>query len=133
MGFRTGSFAKIWEVEDKERSTRVRMSISRKNKETGEYDQEFNGYCSLIGTAHAKAQRLKRGDRIRLGDVDVTNTYDKEKGREFVNYKCFSFEFADDLDSSSGGSRGDGASRGKPVESNPFEGDTSDESSDIPF
>ena len=72
------------------------MSISRKNKLTGEYEQDFSGYVMMIGHAHAKAQKLHEGDRIRLGDVDVTTTYDKERGKEYVNYKCFDFEFADE-------------------------------------
>ena len=38
------------------------------------------------------AARLKEKDRIKLGNIDVTTKYDKEKGREYVNYTCFGFE-----------------------------------------
>ena len=39
MGFRTGAYAKVWEVTPmSDTSTKVRMSISRKNKQSGEYE-----------------------------------------------------------------------------------------------
>lgn len=81
MGFRTGAYAKVWEVTPmSDTSTKVRMSISRKNKQSGEYEQDFSGFVLAIGTAAAKkAASLKEGNRIKLGDVDVTTKYDKEK------------------------------------------------------
>ena len=73
MGFRTGAYAKVWEVTPmSDTSTKVRMSISRKNKQSGEYEQDFSGFVLAIGTAAAKkAASLKEGNRIKLGDVDV--------------------------------------------------------------
>ena len=113
MGFRTGAYAKVWSVEPgKGNFTKARLSISRKNKETDQYDQEFSGFVMMIGHAHAKAQQLKDGDRIRLGDVDVTTTYNKEQKKEYGNYKCFDYEMAD------GGAGNPGA-----VNANPVEGD----------
>lgn len=42
MGFRTGSYATIWSVESaSDTRTKARISISRKNKQTGEYDTDF--------------------------------------------------------------------------------------------
>jgi len=98
MGFRTGSYCTVWEVEPKSNTmTKARVSISRKNKNTGEYDTDFTGFIDFVGTAAAsKALDLKEKTRIKLGDVDVTNRYDKETRREFVNYKVFSFDLADD-------------------------------------
>ena len=125
MGFRLGAYGKIWSVEPgKGNYTKCRMSISRKNKETGEYDQEFSGFVMFIGQAHAKAQRLKEGDRIKLGDVDVTTTYNKEQNREYVNYKCFDFEMADTFS-------GSPSSPGH-VDANPTEGDN-DVEDEVPF
>lgn len=94
MGFRTGSFAKVWTVEPKtDTNTTARISISRKNKQTGEYEQDFSGFVSFVGTATAKkAACLKEGDRIKLGDVDVTTSYNSEKKVTYTNYKCFSFD-----------------------------------------
>lgn len=94
MGFRTGAYAKVWEVTPmSDTSTKVRMSISRKNKQSGEYEQDFSGFVLAIGTAAAKkAASLKEGNRIKLGDVDVTTKYDKEKKVTYTNFKMFSFE-----------------------------------------
>lgn len=94
MGFRTGAYAKVWEVTPiSDTSTKIRLSISRKNKSTGEYEQDFSGYVLAIGTSTAnKAAKLKEGDRIKLGDVDVTTKYDKDKRVTYTNYKMFSFD-----------------------------------------
>ena len=97
MGFRKDSFATIWSVEAvSDTLTKARISISRKNKDTGQYDQDFGGFVSFTGTAAAKkAASLKERDRIKLGDVDVTTKYDKEKNVTYTNFKVFSFEMAD--------------------------------------
>ena len=94
MGFRTGAYARIWEVSPfSDTSVKLRLSVSRKNKQTDEYEQDFSGYANAIGTAAAKkAACLKEGDVIKLGDVDVTTKYDKEKKVTYTNYKIFSFE-----------------------------------------
>lgn len=93
MGFRSGNWASVWSVEEGRGNTmKVRLSTSRKNKETDEYEQDFSGFCTFIGTAKAKAEKLKAKDRIKLGDVDVTTWYNKEKGVEYVTYKVFDFE-----------------------------------------
>ena len=102
MGFRTGAYAKIWEVTPmSDTSTKVRLSVSRKNKQTNEYEQDFSGFVLAIGTAAAKkAACLKEGERIKLGDVDVTTKYDKEKKVTYTNFKMFSFEVEGDESSS---------------------------------
>ncbi len=94
MGFRSGAYARIWEVKPySDTSVKLRLSVSRKNKQTGEYEQDFSGYVDAVGTAAAKkAACLKEGDRIKLGDVDVTTKYNAEKKITYTNYKLFSFE-----------------------------------------
>jgi hypothetical protein len=103
MGFRTGAFTKLWSIEPvRDTITKARVSISKKNKNTGEYESEFDGFIAFVGTAAAsKAAKLKEGDRIKLGDVDVTRKYDKEKQKEYINFNVFSFEMADSKTSSS--------------------------------
>ena len=71
---------------------KVRISTSHKKKDSDEYEQDFSGFCTFIGTAKVKAEKLKPKDRIKLGDVDVTTWYNKEKGVEYVTYKVFDFE-----------------------------------------
>ena len=46
----------------------------------------------LLAAAAKKAACLKEGDTIKLGDVDVTTKYDKEKKVTYTNYKIFSFD-----------------------------------------
>ncbi len=102
MGFRTGAYAKVWEVTPmSDTSTKIRISVSRKNKQTGEYEQDFSGFVLCIGTAAARnATKLKEGSRIKLGDCDVTTKYDGQKKVTYTNFKLFSFEDADGNSSS---------------------------------
>ena len=74
----------------------MRISISRKNKQTGEYEQDFADWVSAVGTAAAKkAACLTQGCRIKLGDIDTTHHYDEQKKVKYTNHKVFSFELAD--------------------------------------
>lgn len=96
MGFSNGAFATIWEVKPGiSTSQRCRLSISRKDKTSGEYVQDFSGYCDFWGQAAAKAQKLKPKDRIKLLNTDVSSRYDKDAGKEYVNFKVFDFENAE--------------------------------------
>lgn len=127
MGFRKDNWASVWSIEDgKNNSKRVRLSTSKKNKLTGEYEQDFSGYCSFYGTAAVKAATLKPKDRIKLGDVDVTTWFNKEKNQEFVIYKVFDFETVHTAGSSANG----GAAHSSNAQS-AFEGDSGAE--DLPF
>ena len=96
MGFRTGAFAKVWEVTPiSDTSTKIRISISRKDKQTGNYVQDFSGFVMCVGTAAArKAACLTENPRIKIGDCDVTTKYDEPKKITYTNYKLFSFEDA---------------------------------------
>lgn len=97
MGFRKGAYATVWETEQISNNvTKARISVSRKNKNTQEYEQDFGGYVKFIGSAVAqKALGLKAKDRILLGDVDVSTFYSKEKGVTYTDFKIFSFDYAD--------------------------------------
>lgn len=94
MGFRVGSYATVWSVEPKTDTwTKINITVSRKNKDTGEYDTEFRGFVDCFGTAVAKkASSLTSGDRIKLGDVDVKTSYDKQKEILYTNFQLFNFE-----------------------------------------
>lgn len=102
MGFRTGSFGTIWKVDPQsDTRTRVQLSVSRKDKQTGQYETDFSGFVDFVGKAAAtKAAKLHERDRIKLGDVDVTTHYVKEKNITYTNYKCFSFDGPDELEES---------------------------------
>jgi hypothetical protein len=96
MGFRNGAYAKIWEVKPNSsgKSTSVRLSVSRKVAD-GQYEEDFSGYVSFIATANALAAKLRKGDRIKLGDTDVSSKYNAEKRERLFSFKVFSFENAD--------------------------------------
>lgn len=100
MGFRSNTWAKVWSIEPvRDTITKCRISISRKDRNTGEYIQDFGGFIAFVGTAAAsKAAKLKEGDSIRLGDVDVTNRYDKEREITYTNFNCYSFETNDEVE-----------------------------------
>lgn len=104
MGFRAGAYAKVWDVSPvSDTNTKVRLSVSRKNKQTDEYEQEFSGFVMFVGSAcAAKALKLSRGARIKLGDVDVTTKYDSDKKITYTNFKAFGF---DEEGASSGGKK----------------------------
>ena len=107
MGFRSDAYAKIWEVKPNTsgRSTSVRLSISKKVCD-GQYEDDFSGWVTFIATANDRAAGLKSGDRIKLGDVDVSSKYNRDKKESAYSFKVFSFEMAD-------GSQGAAKSSGK--------------------
>ena len=95
MGFRTGSYAKIWSIEDMGKFHKVNLSTSRKDKQTGEYITDFSSTVSFLSKAHTDAAKLKEGDRIKIGDCEATTVYNKEKEKKYYNYTVYSFELAD--------------------------------------
>lgn len=94
MGFRSGAWATVWETESKFPTlTNGRISISKKNKETDSYEEDFSGFVAFVGTdAAKKALTLSQKDRIKLGDVEVSRKYVKESGKTYYNFKVYSFD-----------------------------------------
>ncbi len=94
MGFRNGAYARVWEITPKtDKVTNGKISISMKNQTTGGYDTKFNEYVSFLGpNCAAKAKMLKKGDSIKLGEVDAETRWDSQKQQKFYSWKIFSFE-----------------------------------------
>lgn len=93
MGFRVNAYATVWNVVNKGKFSEVEMSVSKKNTETGKYDNEFaSKFVRFIGQAHQKAAALSKGDRIMITECDVTNKYVAEQKKEYVNFSVFNFE-----------------------------------------
>lgn len=101
MGFRNNTYATVWSVEPKgDNITVVRISTSRKNKTTNEYERDFSGYVRFLGSGTArKAASLKERDRIRLLEVETCTRYDREQQKEFISYNVWSFEIPDEAGS----------------------------------
>ena len=93
MGFRNGAFAKVWEVKPNRsgKSTAVRLTVSKKLKDGG-YEEDFSGWVTFIVAANEKAKKLRNGDRIKLGDVDVSSTYNRDTKEKSYSFKAFSFD-----------------------------------------
>ena len=98
MGFRPGAYAKVWSVKPvTDTKTDIRIAISYKDKNSGEYKTDFEGFVSCCGANAAKtAANLKEGDRIKLGDVDMVRIYNKDTKTTFENWKLFSFDVMSD-------------------------------------
>ena len=102
MGFRSGAYAAVFSVKKgKGKFYDVNLTTSKKDKATGDYNTDFRGFgVRFIGGAADTIAKYegKTGSpicRIKLGDVEVTNTYDKEKNTTYTNYAVFSCEIAD--------------------------------------
>ena len=102
MGFKSGSFATVWETKPYSSTmAHGRISIERKDPKTDKYVQEWGGYVTFLGTACVeKAMGLRRRDRIKLGSVDVTNKYDAEKKVTYTNFNIYSFDIENGADAS---------------------------------
>lgn len=109
MGFRQGAYAKIWRVEDKGNYSVAQVSISKKNKDTDQYETEFqHNFVRLVGTAHDLGKNIEEvqgGTSIKITSCDVTNRYDKDKQKEFTNFVIFGFEFPDNNGGNAGGKK----------------------------
>ena len=95
MGFRAGARAKVWSLERQSNYTSLRISISRKQKDSDEYIQDFGGFISLVGTAHKQGADIKEGDIIKIGDCEATTYYNKETGVTRYSFTVFNLEDAD--------------------------------------
>ena len=97
MGFRNDSYAKVWEVKSvQEKYTDAKISISKKNKQTNQYETDFSGIVRFIGDAHNKAAELTSGSRIKILSCDTSNNYNKETNVTYWRCVVFDFEFTSD-------------------------------------
>lgn len=78
MGLKSNAYAKVFKINNDEKNPSMQISISRKNKQTGEYVTTFSGYVGCRFAAKDKLASLNEGDRIRILECDVENKYNKE-------------------------------------------------------
>lgn len=107
MGWRNGAYATVWAHKDKDGNSRVvdsisdrlttaRISISKKDKSTGEYRTEFSKFVKFAGSAAArKALSLREKDRIRLLEVEYYESRGKNEGEYYPNWMVYDFEIQD--------------------------------------
>lgn len=99
MGFSVGKYAKIWAYENKGNYSTCRLTVSRKNKDTGAYDVEFSdGFVRLVGNAHKAIQNVPIGEKgysIKITSCDVSNVYTSPEGKTNYTPHYTIFEFED--------------------------------------
>ena len=129
MGFGVNSYAKIKEVVEKHDNYSVcKITITKKNKLTNEYELQFSAHCRFVGNAHKSVPMADQ--RIKITSCDVTNCYkDKDGNLQFSKnpqYVVFGYELQESQ----------GASANVPY--NPYDNgvnfeDLSSNSDDLPF
>lgn len=95
MGFCTNAYAKIKEVVEKQPNYTVcKVTITKKNKLTNEYELQFAAHCRFVGNAHKSVPMADQ--RIKITSCDVTNCYkDKDGNLQFTKnpqYVIFGYE-----------------------------------------
>ena len=129
MGFGVNCYAKIKEVVEKHDNYSVcKITVTKKNKLTNEYELQFSAHCRFVGNAH-KSVPMK-DQRIKITSCDVTNCYkDKDGNLQFTKnpqYVVFGYELQESQ----------GASANVPY--NPYDNgvnfeDLSSDDSSLPF
>lgn len=88
--FGNNNYAKIWETDRLEHYTTCKITTSRKNKQTNQYETDFSAKVRFVWKAHEK--HPQSGDKIKITSCAVTNKYDKEKKITYTNYIVFDYE-----------------------------------------
>lgn len=163
MGLREGVYATVWSASQKGKAYSCQVSVSQKDKESGEYKTLYSGFVNFAGNAADKVaalglpERMDRNNnsafkRVRItSGPDVTTWYNKERverltakagnDTELVNFikaNCDSKNITIwDIDVDDGGSRGGSRSGGytkKPSpRSAPAQQYDDDDSYELPF
>lgn len=103
MGFRTGAYASVFSVKRGNGNYYdVNITTSHKDRSSGNYVRDFGAFVRFAGDAAnvvAKFDGKSSKDngnrplaRVRLGDVDTTNTYNAAKGITYTNHVVFTCE-----------------------------------------
>lgn len=96
MAFQNGQYARIWEFTDKGNYGVVNLSTSKKNKNTNEYETDFqHRFVTVAGQAYEFVKKLnipKSGVPVKLGNCAITNKYDANKQITYWNCAVFQLE-----------------------------------------
>jgi len=134
MGFRQDAYAKVWKVEDKGNYSVGQVSVSKKNKNTNQYEVDFSdGFVRFVGQAHEDIKDVQipeKGYSIQIKSCDVSTNYVREQNKTYVNYVIFSFESQDNKSSSTKASKK--SEDAAPTQDEP-EGFAAVEDDDLPF
>lgn len=106
MGFRSGAYASVFSVKRGQGNFYdVNITTSHKDRSSGNYVRDFGAYVRFVGDAANVVAKLDGKNskdnggrplaRIKLGDIDTTNTYNAAKGITYTNHVVFSCEEVD--------------------------------------
>ena len=97
MPLKPNGIVKVWKFEDKNTHGVAEISTSKKNKETGKYETDFNEkFVRIAGGAYTKLKELPQGCRVRVKEFAVSNKWDNEKKVKYTNYTIFDIEELED-------------------------------------
>ena len=106
------TFWKVQRVADNGKTCDVQISVSKKNKQSGEYETDFSGFVKFCGENLVKfAQSLQEKDKIDIDSFELTNKYDKEKKVTYYNVSVFAAK-KHEYDGNNSGGNNNSASNG---------------------
>lgn len=106
MSFKNNAYATLWNIKDTNSVVRlynesadINISTQKKNKE-GKYERDFSSIVRCVGSAFQKISAVNLGqkDRIKLIEVEVKNSYDKDAKKLYTNYICWDLEIVERKD-----------------------------------
>lgn len=139
MAFSNGSYGKIWSFEDKGKYGTVNLSTSKKNKDTNQYETDFqHKFVTVAGEAYTflKSNGVPNdGLRVKIVSCALTNKYDPDKKVTYWNPVVFALEDANggSAPAPKGGSKKTAAPAKKTTSKTDYAVLEDDEDSPLPF
>ena len=110
-------FAKVWNVEAKEKYTDLRISTSEKVEKDGNISYiNSNWFARAVGKAHNQAKNLSQGDNVVITKAKLSNESYEKDGQKRSAFKFVVLEFESKEDTKA-----------------PESANTSDSEEDLPF
>ena len=87
-------FAKVWNVEVKDKYTELRISTSEKVEKDGKNDYiNSNWFARAVGKAHNQAKNLNKGDSVVITKAKLSNEPYEKDGQKKSAFKFVVLEF----------------------------------------
>ena len=87
-------FAKVWNVEIKEKYTDLRISTSEKVEKDGNTSYiNSNWFARAVGKAHNQAKNLSQGDNVVITKAKLSNEPYEKDGQKKSAFKFVVLEF----------------------------------------
>lgn len=87
-------FAKVWNVEVKDKYTELRISTSEKVEKDGKKDYiNSNWFARAVGKAHNQAKNFNKGDSVVITKAKLSNEPYEKDGQKKSVFKFVVLEF----------------------------------------